>query len=159
MIYGYANDIVTIDDVLIDCSGYDGDSGSTNLVYLDGVQTNYGGQNGNLYVSNLDMYDCVSDSYMFNIRWNIDIYFENINIGFRNNIANYLGNDDINFKLVYVRNNEHIKISNFYIQDYRSSYTITLDRNDLSELENITMQVCVTDCRCLYLLFFFVYVL
>ena len=140
MIYRYANDIVTLDNVVIDCSSYDGDSGSTYLVYMDGVQTNYGGQNGNLYVKDLDMYDCVSDYTMFNVRWNVDIYFENINIGLRNNIANYYNNDDINFKFVYVRDNTYVKISNFYIQDYHTSSTITLDRNDLSELPNITMQ-------------------
>ena len=107
---------------------------------MDGIQTNSGGQNGNLYVKDLDMYDCVSDYTMFNVRWNVDIYFENINIGLRNNIANYYNNDDINFKFVYVRDNTYVKISNFYIQDYHTSSTITLDRNDLSELTNITMQ-------------------
>ena len=140
MIYGYINDIVILDNLVIDCSSYNGDSGSTYLVYIDGVQTNYGGQNGNLYVKDFDMYDCVSDYTMFKVRRNVDIYFGNINIGLRNNIANYFNNDDINFTFVYVYDNTYVKICTFYIQDYHTSSTITLDRNDLSELPNITMQ-------------------
>ena len=140
MIYRYANDIVTFDNVVIDCSTYDGDSGSTSLVYMDGVHTNYGGQNSNLYVKDLDIYDCVRDYTMFNVRWNVDIYFANINIGLCHNIVNYYNNDDINFKFVYIRDNTYVKISDFYIQDYHASNTTTLDRHDLSELTNITMQ-------------------
>ena len=86
MIYGYTNDMVTLDSVVIDSSSYNGssvvidngNSGSICLVNMDGIQTTYGRQNGNLYVKDLDTYDCVSDYTMFNVRWNVDIYFANL---------------------------------------------------------------------------------
>ena len=139
-IYGYANDILKISDVTVDCSSYDGNEGSTNLILSQGVQTNNGGQYGSVYLSNVNIYDCVGSSKFIYVRWDEEVKLKNINVGLRNNIINYLDNDEIDLPLIYVRDVDTFTIENLYIEDYYTTYTITNDRNSLAQFSNITME-------------------